>query len=292
MAEENPQNNVQPQPTSSDFKSITGNTKFTDNTDALKKKVDSTKITKQEPCPKKDNSLQWESKSKGMKTSGDGFSLTEYNPPKLTKKSGPNGGPAVGTPTTNTPYRDIRCGNLLDKPIEFKCSLVSNIKLQSCIFQFEAQIENYIDEQLKIAWSYISSLFPSADYIIKMANTLCRVLNEFQRVMCLIQQIMECILSTIEFITGLISWALSLPMQFLAQLISCITSFLGGITGGMSGLMAALEMAVSSIFECKSIECKSVSSVYDIGDTASASGSDFSKIDDIWSEKSSPTKRT
>lgn len=277
MAEQPPKPSVSPQPTSTSFTTVTNNTKFTDNSANLQKKVDSTKIQEQNPCPKSDNSIQWgESKSTGITWSGAGFSLTEYNPPKLTKKSGPNGGPAKGTPTTPTPYRDIRCGNLLDKPIEFKCSLVSNIKLKSCLFQFEAQIQNYIDEQLKIAWSYIQSLFPSVDYFIKLANTICRVLNEFQRVMCIIQQIMECILSTIQFITQLVSWALSLPMQFLSSLMQCITGFLSGITGGMTGLVDALGMAFSSIFQCEGFECKSVSSVYDIGDTASGLGSSFS----------------
>lgn len=277
MAEqqEPPKPSVSPQPTSVDFTTVTKNTKFTDNSSNLQKRVDSTTIQQQNPCPKKDSSVQWQSNSTGMKVSGDGFSLTEYNPPKLTKKAGVNGGPVAGTPTTPPAYRNVRCGNLLDKPIEFKCSLVSNIKLKSCLFQFEAQIENYIDEQLKVAWSYIQSLFPGLDYFIKLANTICRVLNEFQRVMCVIQQIMECILSTIQFVTQLVTWALSLPMQFLSQIIQCVNNFMGGITDGMSGLVGALGMAFNSIFQCQGFECKSVNSVYDIGDTSSQIISDF-----------------
>ena len=35
MPEQNPENNVQAQPSSLDFKSSTGNTKYTDNTDEI-----------------------------------------------------------------------------------------------------------------------------------------------------------------------------------------------------------------------------------------------------------------
>ena len=284
MTDQNTQKpSVAPQPTSQDISKPTIN----DNTSALKTKVDTSKagVKKQEPCPRKDTGLQFvKSNTTGWKTSGDGFSITEYNPPKLKPKAGKNGGPAVGAPNTATPYQDIRCGNLLEKNIDFKCSLVSDIKLKSCMFQFEATIQNYIDEQMKIALSYISGLFPSADYFIKMANTICKVFNEFQRVMCVIQQVIECIMSTIQFITGLISWALSLPMTFLSQLMTCVTSFLGGITGSLSDLMKGLASVSTAVLDCKSVECAAVSSVFDIGDTAAGAGSDFAQIDDIWNK--------
>ena len=282
MAEQTNQTpSVAAQPTPQEINKPTIN----DNTKVLSTKVETakSKVTKPEPCPKKDSSLQFgKSNSTGWKTSGDGFSIVEYNPPKVKKKAGINGTAAVGTPNTATPYKDIRCGNLLEKDIHFKCSLVSSIKLQSCLFKFEATLQNFMDEQLKIVLSYVSSLIPGLDYILKMANTICKVLNEFQRVMCIIQQVIECIMSTIQFITGLISWALSLPMTFLSQLMTCISNFLGDITGGLSSLTGILGFASSAILDCKSVECVKVNNIYDIGDTASESGSDFAKIDDIW----------
>ena len=66
MPEQNPENNVQAQPSSLDFKSSTGNTKYTDNTDALKKKIDSTSVTKQEKCPKGSDPVH-KSKTTGIK---------------------------------------------------------------------------------------------------------------------------------------------------------------------------------------------------------------------------------
>jgi len=263
-----------------DFKSITGQTKYNDNTSALKTKVNNTKVTKQDPCPKSDSFLQFEGgTSKGMEVSGDGFSLKEYNPPKLSKTAGANGGPAVGSPTTPTPYRDIRCGNLLDKNIDFKCSVVSTIKLDSCLFQFEATIQAYIERQMKLAWSYLLQMFPgNLDYLTKISKLICSIANEIQRIMCLIQQIMECILSTVQFITQLVNWALSLPMQFLSQLMSCITNFVNQIVGGLGDLTGALGMILTNIFGCEPFQCTAVSSVYDIGDTASGIGSDFSKV--------------
>lgn len=90
---------------------------------------------------------------------------------------------------------------------------------------------------------------------------------------------MECILSTIQFITQLVSWALSLPMQFLAQLMSCITNFITQIMGGLGDLTSALGMVLSNIFGCEPYQCTPVTSAYDIGDTASSVGSDFSKVD-------------
>lgn len=274
MAENNRQPSVSTETKTPNFNSVS----YTDNTSALKQKVDSTKVTKSDPCPKKDQFLQFGGgKSKGIETSGDGFSLTEYNPPRLTKAAGPNGGPAVGTPTTPPAYRDIRCGNQLDKAIDFKCSVVSTIKLESCLFQFEATIQGYIERQMKLAWSYLLQMFPEGDYFTKIAKLVCAIANEIQRIMCIIQQVMECILSTIEFITQLTTWALSLPMQFLAQIMSCVTNFISQIVGGLGDMTAALEMVLSNIFGCESYTCPASTNVYDIGNTASGVGSNISK---------------
>ena len=268
-----PQTAAPTQPSQAQLSVGTGATQFTDSSSTLQSQVNNTQVTPVNACPDSSTSLQTDpSPTTGWQTSGDGFGITEYKPPKPTLKSGTNSTPAVGSPSTPPSYKNIRCGNQLNKEIKFKCSLVAGIKLDSCLFTFQKLIQNQLDMAYKLAWSWIQQMFPgNLDYITKIAKLVCAIANEIQMLLCLIQQVMQCILSTIQFVTQLVTWVLTLPMVFLSQIISCIASFMGLITGGLKNMILALASQVTSgVTGCNPFQCAPVSSVYDIGNTASA----------------------
>jgi hypothetical protein len=257
------------QPTSPDVTSVTGTTTVVDNTASLQQKINSTPAKASNPCPNSNTSLQTENKPpKNIGFSGDGFGIVEYNSPKVAKTAGVNGGPVAGGPSTNPIYQDIRCGNLLNKQMDFKCSLVAQIKLQSCLFKFQAMFQAYAERAFKLSFSWLQSLLPSSDYAISLKNMICKIANMIQEIMCIIQQVQQCILSTIQYITNLITWVLSLGPALVAQLMSCITSFMSQILNGLSSLTKILGY-IFSLIGCQPYQCQAVTSIYDIGNTGS-----------------------
>ena len=78
-------------------------------------------------------------------------------------------------------------------------------------------------------------------------------------------------------ITQLITWALSLPMQFLSQIMSCVTSFISQIAGGISSVMSAIGGIVSAI-GCEPYTCQTATSLSDIGDTMDSASQGASTI--------------
>ena len=90
----------------------------------------------------------------------------------------------------------------------------------------------------------------------------------------MIQQIVQCIISTVTGILNIITWALSIPAKFLAMIMQCITSFISSIFGAMGDLTKTLS-TILGVIGCKIDECKPVTSIYDIRDTASSIYSDF-----------------
>lgn len=264
-----------------DSSSVTTIVTFRDNTGKIKKQIAATPAQAANPCPPNATSflqLQGNGKSQGLEFSGDGFSLVETKPPVPPKNAGKNAVPVVGGPSTNPIYRNIRCGNLLDKTITFKCSLVAGIRLNSCLMKFQLVLQAYQERVLKLAFSWLKTLLPSGDFFEKLAKQICTVANMVQEVVCLIQQVMQCILSTIQFITQLISWVLSLGPALVAQLMACVTNFLSQITNSLSSLTGILAYVLGDVLGCKPYECKQNASVFDITNTAYDLGNSSGKL--------------
>lgn len=245
------------------------NTKVTNPVDSIKSSVAATTVPHDQKCPDKSSSIQISGSSKGPGWKGEGFTIKEYNPPKPRPNAGVNAVPAAGSASTPPPYKNVTCGNLLDKEIIVKCSLFTSIKLESCLFQLEAVFQNYLESQLRITIAELRQQNPGiADLVENIKELLCNVANEIQRLFCIIQQVINCIMSVIQAITQIITWAISLPAQFLSQIMTCVSSFISQITGGIASLTGALGSVISAI-GCESYQCQAATSLSDIGGTIS-----------------------
>ena len=125
------------------------NTNISNPVGDLTSKAAGAKTEGDKSCPDSGITVQTKNKNTPPGWTGDGFTIKEINPPRPTAKAGVNAVPAKGTPTTPTPHKDVRCGNLLDKPIIFKCSVFAQIKMDSCLFQLEKVFKAFIESQIK-----------------------------------------------------------------------------------------------------------------------------------------------
>jgi len=205
----------------------------------------------------------------GANTSGEGFSLQTYTPPKAPAAT-PHANPPKNTASTTTPERGMNCGTntgLANSRLTFECNFVAGIQLDTCVFKLKKQIDMYVSMAAELIWSKLQDLFPSGSHIKKFIENICKSFNTIYKMICMIQQIVQCIISTVTGIMSVITWALSVPAKFLAMIMQCITSFISSIFGAMGDLTSILK-TVLGVIGCSIDECKPVTSIYDIGDTA------------------------
>lgn len=215
--------------------------------------------------------------------SGSGFSIKEKNPPQPNHSS-PNNVPVSGTPSPISPNaRGVVCGTSVgttNLDLSFNCNFVAGINLDSCLFKYQKEVKLYIKKGAKFLVSLGLSNIPFLNWFTNQFKNLCEMANQLSKIVCFIQQLITCIMSTIQSILSIIEWILSLPIRFIQMLIQCVTSFFGNIIGSMNSLASALTFAFSSLFGCNPFNCPSINNINDITDISNVT-SDIGKIN--WS---------
>lgn len=205
-----------------------------------------------------------------LDTSGKGFSAASYTPPKPPDRA-PQALPPKGTSSVTVLERGLICGTNIgaaNADLVFECNFVSGIQVSNCLFTFESMVQAKLEWAARLVWAKALALIPQGEYIKKLKDFICYFASELQRIICVVQQVMTCILNTIESITQIVNWILSLPARFLSMLIQCITGFFSSITNALTKMVGSLASVFSS-FTCPEVTCKEATSIYDIGDTAS-----------------------
>lgn len=214
----------------------------------------------------------------GTSTSGEGFSFQTYTSPKAPSNTS-QANPPKNTASTTSLERGMTCGTnigLANSRLSFECNFVAGIQLDTCVFKLKKQMDAYISMAAELVWSKIEELFPSGAHIKSFIDGICQWFNTINKMMCMIQQIISCIMSTINGILAIVSWATSLPARFLVMIMQCITNFFSSITGALGDLTSSLSTVLGHL-GCKTDTCKPVTSIYDIGDTGSSIYNDFTK---------------